>query len=199
MEPCASWDHLDPFSELSGFLPPSSIWVGRFFIESIVRFSSPISRLDWEVFHQTSQVRFPPIYLTSLRFSSLVSYWVRRFFTKHTQDLLVFLPRLPSGLGGFSPNTLRIFRFSSSVSHWVRRFFINQSCIFLIVPSGLGVWYLGIWFFFLTSLLVGRKFFHPFHESNTKQRWWNIRSTELAPKKEGNYNFVATWPITWSR
>ena len=110
----------------------------------------------------------------------------------------VFFPCLPPRLGGFLLNTLRIFWFSSSVSHWVRRFFIDRSRIFLIVPSGLGAWYLGIWFFFLTFLLVGKKFFHPFHKSNTKRRWWNIRSTELTPKKKGNCNVVATWPITWS-
>ena len=49
-------------------------------------------------------------------------------------------------------------------------------------------------FFFSTFLLVGRKFFHLFHESNTKQCWWNICSTEFTPKKKGNCNVVATWP-----
>ena len=106
----------------------------------------------------------------------------------------VFLLHFPPKLGSFLPNILKIFGFSLSVSHWIRRFFIDWSCIFLIISSGLGVWYLGIWFFFLTFLFVSRKFFHPFHKSNTKQYWWNIGSTELAPKKEGNCNVVATWP-----
>ena len=82
-----------------------------------------------------------------------------------------FPPRLPSRLEGFSPNILRIFRFSSSVSHWVKRFIIDWSRIFFIVPLGLGAWYLRIWFFFLTFLFVGRRFFYLFHKSNTKRRW----------------------------
>ena len=58
MEPCTSsdyLDHSDPISESFSFPPPSPVWVGRFFIKSIVWFSSPISRLDWEVFHQINQ------------------------------------------------------------------------------------------------------------------------------------------------
>ena len=37
-------------------------------------------------------------------------------------------------------------------------------------------------------------FFYPFHKSNTKRRWWNICSTEFAPKIESNCVVVATWP-----
>ena len=48
----------ESLSESFGFLSPSPVGVGRFFIESIVWFSSPISRLGWEVFHQVNQVRF---------------------------------------------------------------------------------------------------------------------------------------------
>ena len=58
MKPCVSSDHADPLSELFGFLPLSPVWVGRFFIEVIAWFSSPISRLGWEVIHQINQVRF---------------------------------------------------------------------------------------------------------------------------------------------
>ena len=39
---------------LSGFPPPFPVWVGRFFIELIVWFSSPTSHLGWKVFYWTS-------------------------------------------------------------------------------------------------------------------------------------------------
>ena len=46
--------------------------------------------------------------------------------------------------------------------------------------------------FFLSFLFVGKRFFSPIPWN--KRRWWNIHSMELTPKKEGNYNVVATWP-----
>ena len=66
----------------------SSPWVRRFFTSHtswIFRFSSPISRLGWEVFHRTNQVR-PLTIITGLTLSAFgfppqLSQWVRRFFT----------------------------------------------------------------------------------------------------------------------
>ena len=46
--------------ESFGFLFPSPIWVRRFFIKLIVWFSSLISRLGWEGFHQVNQVKLSP-------------------------------------------------------------------------------------------------------------------------------------------
>ena len=80
MELCASSDHLDPLPESFGFPLPSPVWVGRFFTKLIIPFSSPISRLGWEVFHLINQV--------GLWFSSSVSHWVRRFFT-NTLSIIV--------------------------------------------------------------------------------------------------------------
>ena len=171
----------------------------------IVRFSSPISCLGWEVFHwidclvffphlpfglggfspsQPSQVFIKPtksgpsLSLPASPCQSLVfllsSLWVRRFFTNHT---------------------LWIFRFSSSVSHWVRRFFIDRSRIFLIVPLG-------------ARSMILRNLVFPPHLPIYRQEVFSTiprigyttsiatRSSELAPKKEGNCNAVAT-KITW--
>ena len=88
-------------------------------------------------------------------------------------DLSVFLLSTSTRLGGF----LLIDLVSSSS-----------------YPLGLRAWYSGIWFFLLTFLFIGKRLLHPFHETNTKQRWWMTRSTELAPRKKSNCNVVATWP-----
>ena len=92
-------------------------------------------------------------------------------------DLSVFFLSTPTGLGDFSSIDL-----VSSSSY----------------PSGLGTGYSGIWFFLLTFLLVGKRFFHLFHETNTKQRWCITRSTKLAPRRDA---IVMSWSrdlITWS-
>ena len=88
MKPYASLDHSDPFPELFGFPPPSSVCVGRFFIELIVLFSSFISCLGRKVFHQINQL-FLNVPLEAKRlnvsrvpgFSFLVLVRLERFFT----------------------------------------------------------------------------------------------------------------------
>ena len=111
----------------------------------LFRFSSPISRLGCEVFHWVDCSVFLPH--LSFGLGGFLLNQSGQIFTDLPHQSSVFLPRLLLGLGGFSPNILRIFWFSSSVSYWVRRFFIDWSRIFFIVPSGLGAWYLEIWFF----------------------------------------------------
>ena len=152
----------------------------------IVRFSSPISRLGWEVFHQINQVRFfiQPIrsgLLTNLTSSAFgfppqLSHWVRRFFINSMLiDLLVFLLSSPTGLGGFS--------------------LIDCSCINPHRPLG------------ARSMILRNLVFSP-HLPIYRQEVFStvpqigyttsiaMRSSELAPKKEGNCNAVAT-KITW--
>ena len=139
MKPCISSDHLDPLLESFGFPPPSSVWVGRFFTKLIVWFSSLISGLGWEVFYQVNQIRvFTYIsnitvnHFISLRFSSSVSHWVRRFFTNSIFiSLFVFLFKLSHWIKKFLPITYSlIFWFCFPVSHWIRGFFINQSLLY---------------------------------------------------------------------
>ena len=125
----------------------------------IVWFSSPISCLGWEAFHQINQVRFfiQPIrsgLFTNLTSSAFgfppqLSHWVRRFFTNSMLiDFLVFLLSSPTWLGGF--------------------LLIDYSYIVFIVPPELGAWYSGIWFFFLTFLFIGRRFFQPSYKLDTQ-------------------------------
>ena len=86
-------------------------------LSRIVWFFFPISHLGWEVFHQTSRVRFPLTYLISLWFSSPISHQDWEVFHQIYLRSFGFLPQYLIGLGGF---------------------FINRSRIFLIVFTGLG-------------------------------------------------------------
>ena len=89
-------------------------------------------------------------------------------------DPSVFLLSSPTGLGDF----LSIDLVSSS-----------------LYPSGLGAWYSGIWFFLLHLPIYRQEVF-----STVPRLGYTIliatRSLELAPKKEGNSNAVAT-KIMW--
>ena len=127
----------------------------------IGRFSSPISRQGWEVFHRINQVRF---FTDPIRSGSH-----RPHRQPHLIELLVFLLSYLTGLGGFLPIACSsILWFSSLVSHWDRRVFTNWSRVFLILPSKLGgCSHLRNWFFLLTFLSIGRRFFQPFHVSDT--------------------------------
>ena len=105
-------------------------------LSRIVRFSSPISRLGWEVFHQINQVRF---FIEPTRSGPSPSLPASPY------QSLVFLLSYPTGLGGFSPITLHgSCSFPPQFSHWVRRFSIDRSLIILIVRPGLWAWYSGI-------------------------------------------------------
>ena len=187
MEPCASSDysdHSDPFPESFGFPLPSPVWVGRFFIKSIVWFFSPISRLGWEVFHQINQVRF---FIEPTRSGPSPSLPASLY------QSLVFLLSYSTGLGGFSPITLHgSFSFSPQFSYWVRRFFINQSLLYRPhCPPG------------ARSMIFKNLVFSP-NFSIYKQEVFSTvsrvgyttsiatRSSQLVPKKEGNCNAVAT-------
>ena len=108
MELYASLHCLDPIRKYDEVIP----------IESIVRFSSSISRLGWEVFHRTNRVRFPPTYLTSLRFSSSVSHWVRRFFIDGSRIVLI----VPAGLGAWYSGILFFLLTCLSVGRFLHPF-----------------------------------------------------------------------------
>ena len=87
---------------LFGFPPLFPIWVGRFFIELIIWFSSPTSCLGWEVFYQTSWVRLLSTFLTSLWFSSPVFHQGWEVFYQTHLISFGFTTQYLTGLGGFS-------------------------------------------------------------------------------------------------
>ena len=176
IKPCAFWDYLNLFPELFGFLLSPPVWVRRFFIE-----------LVGSDFHQPTS----PVFGFPLSSPA----WVGKFYI----ELIVRFssPVFRQDWEVFYQTYLGSFDFPFQYFTKLENFFINQSRIFLIVPMGLRILYLGIWFFLFIFLFVGKRFFYPFYKSNTKWCWWNLCSTKLVPKKENNCNIVATWPITW--
>ena len=119
----------------------------------IVWFSSPISRLGWEVFHRTNQVRLLTIItgltLSALGFPPQLSLWVRRFFIDRS---LLYRPHRPPGARSM---ILRNLVFPPHIPIYRQEVFSTVS-------------HVG----YTTSIAT--------------------RSSELAPKKEGNCNAVAT-------
>ena len=87
-------------------------------------------------------------------------------------DLSVFLLSTPTGLEDFSSIDL-----ASS----------------LLYPLELGVWYLGIWFFLFTFISDRQEIFSLISRNKYQTILKDYASTELAPKKKGNCNVVATW------
>ena len=173
----------------------------------IFRFSSPISRLGWEVFHQINYLVFLPHLPFGLGdFSpnqpSQVFHRTNQvrsltLITGLTLSAFGFPPQFPTGLGGFSPITYSlILRFSSSVSHWVKGFFIDRSLSYRPHrPPG------------ARSMILRNLVFPPHLPIYSQEVFSTVshigyttsiatRSSELAPKNEGNCNAVAT-KITW--